>query len=251
MGVFWQSSESTQVYPYRLNQWERQCIEDDIPDTQTSGKKVGVYTSPHNIDIRERFEMEDGLISESDFVSYVTRIMEYDGNLSYYERCTLLAFLYFRDSGCEYAIMEVGMGGRLDATNIITPIPSIIISISYDHMEFLRNTLEEIAREKGGIIKPGVPVILYGENPTLEFIANEKNAKVIFAKERRVITNLLGNHQLSNARIAYEAGVFVGIPSLTIREALLAVDHPGRLQYLRSNLLVDGAHNEDGMNKLI
>ncbi len=215
-----------------------------------SGKKVWVYTSPHNIDIRERFEMEDWLISESDFVSYVTRIMEYDGNLSYYERCTLLAFLYFRDSGCEYAIMEVGMWGRLDATNIITPVLSIITSISYDHMEFLGNTLEEIAGEKWGIIKPWIPILLYGKNPILQAIANNRWSPILFATERTVMTNLLGEHQISNARIAYKAGVFVWIPSRTIREALLQVDHPGRLQYLRSNLLIDGAHNEAGMREL-
>ncbi|MBC7503613.1 hypothetical protein H7169_01460 [Candidatus Gracilibacteria bacterium] len=215
-----------------------------------SGKKVGVYTSPHNIDIRERFETQTGLISESDFVIYVTQIMEYDEKLSYYERCTLLAFLYFRHIGCEYAIMEVGMGGRLDATNIITPILSIITSISYDHMEFLGNTLEEIAGEKGGIIKPGIPVILYGSNPTLETMANNQMSPIFFPKERRVITNLLGEHQISNARIAYEAGVLLGMRTEIIEEALLEVNHPGRLQYLRPNILIDGAHNEGGMKKL-
>ena len=215
-----------------------------------SGKKVWVYTSPHNIDIRERFETEYWLISESDFVRYVTRIMEYTGELSYYERCTLLALLYFCDVGCEYAIMEVGLWGRLDATNIITPLVSIITSISYDHMEFLGNTLEEIAGEKWGIIKPSIPVILYGPNPTLEAIAREQNAQIIFAKNREVMTNLLGEHQISNARIAYEAGILFWVAPEAIEPALLAIDHPGRLQYLRPNLLIDGAHNEAGMMEL-
>lgn len=215
-----------------------------------SGKKVWVYTSPHNIDIRERFETDDWLISEEQFISYVRAITEYDGQLSYYERCVLLAFLYFRDTGCEYAVIEVGMWGRLDATNIITPILSIITSISYDHMEFLGNTLEQIAREKWGIIKPWVPVILYGENPTLETIANKQDSRVIFPERRKVITNLLGEHQISNARIAFEAGILLWIPYSTIQYALTQVDHLGRLQYLKPNFLIDWAHNEDGMRKL-
>lgn len=215
-----------------------------------SGKKVWVYTSPHNIDIRERFETEKWLISESDFSIYASSIIEYGGWLSYYERCTLLAFLYFRDIGCEYVVMEVGMWWRLDATNILTPILSIITSISYDHIEFLGNTLEAIAREKWGIIKPWVPVILYGPNPTLEAIANERQSPIIFPENRNITTNLLGEHQLSNARIAYEAGISLSIPESIIQDALTHVDHPGRLQYLRHNLLIDGAHNEDGMKKL-
>lgn len=113
-----------------------------------NGNKVGVYTSPHNISIRERFETEDGLITEEDFALYAEKIIAYGGGLSYYEKCVMLAFLYFRNRGCEYAVIEVGMGGRLDATNIIAPILSVITSISYDHMEFLGYTLEEIASEK-------------------------------------------------------------------------------------------------------
>ncbi len=215
-----------------------------------SGKNIWVYTSPHNIDIRERFETENWLISESDFNIYASRIIEYGGWLSYYERCTLLAFLYFRDIGCEYVVLEVGMWWRLDATNIVIPALSIITSISYDHMEFLWDTLEAIAREKWGIIKSWVPVILYGPNPTLEAIANERQSPIIFPENRNITTNLLGEHQLSNARIAYEAGIFLSIPESIIQDALTHVDHPGRLQYLRPNLLIDGAHNEDGMRKL-
>ncbi len=263
-----------------------------------SGKSVWVYTSPHNIDIRERFETancwteqdfstsppwrirskwqiglysvistesralgmtrypaltvpsSDGLISEDRFVSYVEQIVAYGWGLSYYEKCVLLAFLYFRDVGCEYAVIEVGMGGRLDATNIIMPILSVITSISYDHMEFLGNTLEAIAYEKWGIIKPEVPVILYGPNPTLVSIAEKQHAPIIFPELRTVITNMLGEHQISNARIAYEAGIFLGIEEETIENALLHVDHHGRLEYLSENFLIDGAHNEDGMRKL-
>ena len=215
-----------------------------------SWKKVWVFTSPHLMDIRERFETEKWYISESDFISYATQIIEYNDNLSYYERCVLLAFLYFRDIGCEYVVMEVGIWGRLDATNIIVPILTVITSISYDHMEFLGDTLEKIAYEKWGIIKSWIPLILYESNPTIESIASAKKSLVIFPKKRNIITNLLGAHQISNAQVAYEAGITLWIPDSTIQDALLHIYHPGRLQYLRSNILIDGAHNEDGIKKL-
>jgi dihydrofolate synthase / folylpolyglutamate synthase len=215
-----------------------------------AGKSVGVYTSPHNIDIRERFETEIWLISETDFARLAEEIIAYGQELSYYEKCVLLTFLYFREQGCEYAVIEVGMWWRLDATNIITPILSIITSISYDHMEFLGNTLEKIAYEKWGIIKPWVPVILYDNNPTLEGIAWERNSEIIFPKKRNIKTNLLGEHQISNGQIAYDAGMVLGLTEETIQNALLHVDHHGRLEYILPNLLIDGAHNEDGLQKL-
>ena len=93
-------------------------------------------------------------------------------------------------------------------------------------------------------------MILYGGNPTLEFIAEKQHALIIFPEPRTVITNLLGEHQTRNARIAYEAGIFLEIEKETIESALLHVDHHGRLEYLRPNLLIDGAHNEDGLKKL-
>lgn len=111
-------------------------------------KTVGIYTSPHIADIRERFETQSGMISEEGFCTYAEKILTYPEPLSYFERCVLLAFLYFQDMGVEYGVIEVGMGGRLDATNILTPIVSIITNISLDHTEFLGNTLEAIAQEK-------------------------------------------------------------------------------------------------------
>ncbi len=215
-----------------------------------SGKNVWVFTSPHLVDIRERFETEKWQISEDDFVRYATTVIEYDWGLSYYERCVLVAFLYFRDVWCEYAVIEVGLWGRLDATNIIHPILSIITSIWYDHMELLWDTLDEIAYEKWGIIKPRVSVILYNANPTLESIAKNQESPIIFPEKRSVKTNMLGNHQLSNARIAYEAWVFLWIDEENIKHALLHVNHPGRMEYLSPNLLIDGAHNEEWLRKL-
>lgn len=213
-------------------------------------KNVGIYTSPHLIDIRERFETEQWQISEEDFVKYATMIIEYWGNLSYFERCTILAFLYFRDQKSEFGVIEVWLGGRFDATNVITPIISAITSIGYDHMEFLWDTLEQIASEKWGIIKPWVPVVLYDHNPTLEQIAHHQNSPIIIPEIEKRTTNLLWHHQQSNARIAYEVWKRIGIDEATIEQALLHVHHPGRMQYLYPNLLIDGAHNEEGLRML-
>jgi dihydrofolate synthase / folylpolyglutamate synthase len=215
-----------------------------------SWKSVWVYTNPHNIDIRERFETQTWLISQDDFARIATGIIDYGHELSYYEKCVILAFLYFREQNCEYAVIEVGMWGRLDATNIITPVLSIITSISYDHMEYLWETLEQIATEKWGIIKQWIPVILYGKNQTLQNISHERNAPIILPELRTVTTNLLGKHQLSNARIAYEAWCFLWIDESIIKYSLMHVEHHGRLEYIRPNLLIDGAHNEAGMVQL-
>lgn len=114
-------------------------------------------------------------------------------------------------------------------------------------MEFLGDTLEKISYEKWGIIKSNIPVILYGKNNTLEGISKEKNAEVLFPIMKEVSTNLLGEYQLQNARIAYTAWKNLHIPEDTISHALLHVDHHGRLEYVRDNLLVDGAHNQDGL----
>lgn len=215
-----------------------------------AGKRVGVYTSPHLIDIRERFETGDWLISKENFSRHAMRIIEYGGDLSYFERCAVLAFLYFREQWVEYAVIEVWLWGRLDATNVITPIISAITSIGYDHMEFLGETLEEIAYEKWGIIKPWIPVVLYAPNPTLEQIARERGAPVILPKIKRHETNLLWAHQESNAHIAYEIWKLIWIDEVTIEQALLHVHHPGRMQYLYPNLLVDWAHNEEWLRML-
>ena len=117
---------------------------------QLSGYKVGLYTSPHLVDFRERIRVNGEKIPQSYVVDFVER----------YELTSTMAFAYFRDMHVDYAIIEVGLGGRLDSTNIITPVLSVITNISKDHTQFLGNTLEKIAGEKAGIIKPGVPVVI-------------------------------------------------------------------------------------------
>lgn len=156
---------------------------------QEDGYKVGLYTSPHLVDFRERIRINGECIPEQYVIDFVEQQRSFFEPLhpSFFELTTALAFKYFAEQKVDVAVIEVGLGGRLDCTNIITPILSIITNISLDHTQFLGNTLAEIAGEKAGIIKPGVPTII-GEDipetrPVFEAKAKEKNTPVIFAQD--------------------------------------------------------------------
>ena len=163
---------------------------------QCAGYKVGLYTSPHLIDFRERIRINGTMISEEYVVRFVEEIKSIYGKeieagkigFSFFELATAMAFRYFANEGIDIAVVEVGLGGRLDCTNIVSPILSIITNISFDHTQFLGDTLAKIAGEKAGIIKEGVPVVI-GETvaETKEVFlkrANEVNAPIIFAEEQ-------------------------------------------------------------------
>ncbi len=156
---------------------------------QESGYKVGLYTSPHLVDFRERIRVNGKPISERYVMDFVDRERAFFEPLhpSFFEVTTALAFQYFKDQQVDIAVIEVGLGGRLDCTNIITPILSIITNISFDHMQFLGDTLAKIAGEKAGIIKRGVPVIIGEANeetrPVFEAKAKEADAPIIFAED--------------------------------------------------------------------
>lgn len=157
---------------------------------QKAGYKVGLFTSPHLVDFRERIRVNGTPVSEQYVVDFVEKERDFFEPLhpSFFELTTALAFKYFADSNVDVAVVEVGLGGRLDCTNIITPEVSVITNISFDHIQFLGNTLAKIAGEKAGIIKKGVPVII-GETvpetkPVFENKAKEMNAPVIFADEQ-------------------------------------------------------------------
>ena len=132
---------------------------------QESGYRIGLYTSPHLVDFRERIRVNGKPISEDYVVDFVDKERSFFEPLhpSFFEVTTALALKYFRDMEVDIAIIEVGLGGRLDCTNIITPLVSVITNISFDHTQFLGDTLAKIAAEKAGIIKKGVPVVI-GEN---------------------------------------------------------------------------------------
>ena len=129
---------------------------------QSAGYNVGLYTSPHLVDFRERIRVNGEMIPEKRVVRFVEEEREFFEPLhpSFFELATSLAFKYFEEAGVDIAVIETGLGGRLDCTNIIQPILSIITNISFDHVQFLGNTLPAIAREKAGIIKPGIPVVV-------------------------------------------------------------------------------------------
>ena len=166
---------------------------------QNDGYKVGLYTSPHIMDFRERIKINGECISKE----YVIEFVNQEKNLfekihpSFFEVTTALAFKYFAEQHVDYAIIEVGLGGRLDCTNIITPILSIITNISFDHTTFLGNTLEKIAKEKAGIIKQNIPVII-GETtnetkPVFKTCAESMNAEIIYADENDEIISFTMN----------------------------------------------------------
>ena len=135
---------------------------------QAAGYKVGLYTSPHLVDFRERIRINGQMVPEADVVRFVEtfqRLTTNDQRPSFFEIATAMAFDYFAREKVDIAVIEVGLGGRLDATNVITPLLSVITNIGFDHTEFLGHTLKDIAREKAGIIKPGVPCVIGETDP--------------------------------------------------------------------------------------
>lgn len=162
---------------------------------QEAGYKVGLYTSPHLVDFRERIRVNGQCISKERVVKFVKDERKFFESLhpSFFELTTALAFKYFDEQKVDIAIIEVGLGGRLDCTNIISPILSIITNISFDHTQFLGDTLAKIAAEKAGIIKKGVPVIIGEANeetrPVFQSKANEVNSDIVFAEDNAIVTS--------------------------------------------------------------
>jgi dihydrofolate synthase/folylpolyglutamate synthase len=155
----------------------------------SAGYKVGLYTSPHLVDFKERIKINGEMITENAVIEFVSQNREIISELkpSFFEISVALAFQYFENQQIDIAVVEVGMGGRLDSTNIITPLISVITNISYDHTQFLGSTLELIATEKAGIIKEKIPVVIgktqNETKPVFEKIAKEKNAELFFADQ--------------------------------------------------------------------
>lgn len=176
---------------------------------QSAGYKVGLFTSPHLKDFRERIRINGKMISEKYVVDFVEQNRNFFEPLypSFFELTTAMAFKYFADENVDVAVIEVGLGGRLDCTNIISPVLSIITNISFDHVNLLGNTLEKIASEKAGIIKHGVPVVI-GETtsetrPVFEAKAKEVDTQIVFAEEKdipEIAFELGGDYQQKNLR---------------------------------------------------
>jgi len=181
---------------------------------QEAGYKTGLYTSPHLKDFRERIKIKGEDISENFVVDFIGSNKSFfeENQLSFFEMTVGLAFDYFRQENVDIAIIEVGLGGRLDSTNIISPLLSVITNIGLDHIQFLGNTIEKIASEKAGIIKPKTPVVI-GEytsetKPVFESKAKETQSEIFFASELIQETYpsvLLGDYQIQNKKTVLQS----------------------------------------------
>ncbi|MBN1863167.1 MAG: bifunctional folylpolyglutamate synthase/dihydrofolate synthase [Dehalococcoidales bacterium] len=260
----------------------------------SAGYATGLYTSPHLITIRERFQVNGRPISRADFARITTRLKpEVEavnlkatyGELTTFELLTALAFSYFQAKGVDFQVLEVGMGGNFDATNVIRPEVCVITSISLDHTEVLGDSLAKIAAEKAGIIKPGSRVVLAPQPnevvPVIEEDCRRKQAELIMVGREvsgqslgfdgkkqlleitgrldsyRISLPLLGGYQMENAASAVAALEVLkekgyNITRDSIANGLARVSWPGRLQVLRRRplVVVDGAHNPGAAHKL-
>lgn len=249
---------------------------------QTAGLRTGLYSSPHLQDFRERFRIDNTMIDPESLTTLLAEIKPVADaieGLTWFELTTALAFLYFARQHVDAVVLEVGLGGRLDATNVVTPLVSVITSLSYDHTHLLGHTLAEIAGEKAGIIKPGVPVISAPQPPeaaeVLARIAAERGAPLTvigqdwryesgrvtrFGQDfqaapvdeplRRYATPLLGKHQVLNAVVALaalETAARSGltVPAMVHQGGLLNANWPGRFEIVgeRPWMVLDAAHN--------
>ena len=235
-----------------------------------AGYKVGLYTSPHLSCVRERFRIDERFISEEAFARQASAIRAALGErqITYFEFATALALLWFAEEQVDVAILEVGMGGRLDATNVITPLVSVITNVSMDHEQYLGNTLAAVAFEKAGVIKPSVPVVAgVGPDDSLAVVAQvcEERKAPLFLLGREFAAlrglegswdysgiddshslaglhcRLKGGYQIGNAALALAALETISGPlpvtEEAIRQGLLSVTWPGRLEYF---CLADG-----------
>ena len=231
---------------------------------QQAGYKVGLYTSPHLLDFRERIKVNGSMIPEQKVVDFVSIHKPYfeAQRLSFFEMTVGMAFSYFKQERVDYAIIEVGLGGRLDATNIITPILSVITNIGLDHTQFLGTTRPKIAREKAGIIKNRVPVVIGEKDAETEDIfseiAIEKQAPLFFVKTllSKYLTDLKGSYQQLNIQTVISALGFLSIKKITpdiIQKGLLNVvlntQLSGRWQILNTSpkIIADVGHNKEGL----
>jgi dihydrofolate synthase/folylpolyglutamate synthase len=245
----------------------------------SGGLKTGLYTSPDLIDFKERIRINDRMINRDEVLHCAGAVKEkVTEEISYFEFLTAMAFLHFQRQRVDIAVLEIGMGGRLDATNVVNPLLSVITNVSLEHREYLGSTLEKITREKGGIIKKrGTCLTAATQRPVIETIktlCRERGATLyrlgkeirtrshrdgtfsyrgIGANHKRLVCPLVGRHQLANAALALGTVELIGdkgfrVDERAVVEGLRKTRWEGRLELLQRNpmLLVDGAHNPAG-----
>jgi len=230
---------------------------------RTAGYRAGLYTSPHLVDFRERIRVDGVKISHESVAAWLTRIrdisLQWDRQPTYFEIATALAVAHFAAEGCGMVVLETGMGGRLDSTNAVTPVVSVITPIAMDHRQWLGNTIAEVAGEKAGIIKPGIPVVSAAQEPDAARVlgdhASRLNASLDFVTEplEGIPVRLRGQHQKSNAALALAAVSKSGLAleEGIVREAFASVQWPGRFQIVDQRVVLDGAHNPHAAQTLV
>lgn len=243
---------------------------------RAAGLRVGLFTSPHLVSFRERIQINRQFISEADVVRHVEQLRPLlkefpeDHHPTFFEVVTIMALNCFAEQKCDLVIWETGLGGRLDATNIITPLASVITNIGIEHSEWLGDTVEKIAAEKAGIIKAGRPVIT-SATPGLGLevitsVAREKQSSLTMVSPEQtdlpplneIELPLQGPHQRLNAALALATvRVLAGeipVGDAALRSGLAKLDWPGRMHRIQTasgqTILLDGAHNPDGAEAL-
>jgi dihydrofolate synthase / folylpolyglutamate synthase len=239
---------------------------------RAAGLRVGLFTSPHLVSFRERMQVNRQLISEGDVARLVSEIQPLlqrfpaGAHPTMFEVVAVMALKYFAEQQCGLVIWETGLGGRLDATNIVTPLASVITNIALDHTQWLGDTLDKIAAEKAGIIKPGVPVLTAAREPevlrVLEQAAEDHHSPLtrVGANPSSILHPpfpLVGEHQKMNTALALATVEVlqkqIPISEERIRAGLTTVNWPGRLQLIErggQRILLDGAHNIAGAETL-
>ena len=243
---------------------------------KASGKKVGLYTSPHLIRFNERIKVDGDPIKDSEIVAFLRMAKNdiIDIEATFFETTTAMALYHFNQCKVDIAIIETGLGGRLDSTNVIKPMLSIITRISLDHMDILGDNLTSIAKEKAGIIKESIPVVIAQQALEVEKVlhntSKEKNTSLIKVetpkhitlkpsgtqfeyKDKNYYSSLIGSHQAFNAVLAIESvnQFFKIISEKSIEDGLKNVLWRGRIQVLRDRFIYDVGHNSDGIKMLL
>jgi len=226
-----------------------------------AGYRTGLYTSPHLVSFCERIQINGQPIPETDLARLVSELGPILATLSHpatlFECATAMALRYFAEQQAEVIVWETGLGGRLDATNVVTPLVSVITNVGYDHTQYLGNTLSQIAAEKAGIIKAGVPVVTAAQGDALDVVrrvAEHHHSTLTVITSGVNCTPLLGAHQAINCAVAQAALRASGIP-ITEEQMLRGLAQtrwPGRFDVIRREplLILDGAHNPPGAEAL-
>lgn len=251
---------------------------------RAGGYRTGLFTSPHLMEPTERIQVDNIPVTREEFTAAFDTVhataerliasREIDMHSTYFETVTAMAFLLFRDRGCARVVLEVGMGGRLDATNVVTPELCVITPVDLDHQSYLGDAIEQIAFEKAGILKPGVPAVFSRQRPEAaavlearardldtpyEWVSGYETLEINAAGSRVRIRGveigcpLPGAHQADNAATAASALLKLGVPAAAVEAGIAGTRWPGRLELIaqQPDIYLDGAHNPAGASRLL